>query len=82
MYRVRVEPTYYGKASDKLLLCHGGGILPAEAVKGETPSESEIRQVIAEDAGVKYNPLDMGRRYLMFLNVLDIQEYLTLYYLR
>lgn len=76
VYRVRLEQIIYGEAGDELLLCHGGGILPAEAVKGETPSEREIRQVIADNAGVKYVPLDMGRRYLMFLHSLDTQEYL------
>jgi hypothetical protein len=75
VYRVRLEQIIYGKAGDELLLCHGGGILPAEAVKGETPSESEIRQVIVGNAGVKYIPLEMGRRYLMFLHPLDTQEY-------
>jgi hypothetical protein len=74
--RVRLERIIYGKAGEELLLCHSGGILPAEAVKGETPSESEIRQVIADNAGKSYVPLDKGRRYLMFLNFLDIQEYL------
>jgi hypothetical protein len=75
VYRVRLEQIIYGKASEELLLCHGGGILPAEAVKGEMPSVSEIRQVIVGNAGVKYIPLEMGRRYLMFLHPIDTQEY-------
>jgi hypothetical protein len=68
VYRVRLERIIYGKANEELLLCHGGGILPAEAVEGDTPSESEIRQVIADNAGVKYVPLELDRKYLMFLH--------------
>jgi hypothetical protein len=75
IYRVRVEQVVFGDADEELVLCHGGGMVPAEYVPGDLPSESQMRQVIAEHAGVDYIALEVGHRYLMFLRRIDPQRY-------
>lgn len=75
VYRLRVEQAIYREAEGEILVCHGGGMVPAEYVQGDLPSESQMRQVIAEHAGVDYIALEVGHRYLMFLRRIDAQRY-------